>query len=254
MSERTDPSRQQPFPYVEQNGVRFYGETAGNVEQRDINNLRLPTESTLHVARHLTNISPEAKAKLLGQTINDEGNEIVVDEKFITAQLEAAGSKFHPKINDPEALSLFCQEKLVEALENNQTIIWIKNQTTDEARANIQITVTAADKTRFGLAPEESFGTSSVIKITPDVANKVTQKMRGQGEAKDQVTINTIGDISAPQTNDLVITIIRKSGQTPEFYTAYTGIIAPHLPRAETQSPEELQYNKDWWSQYAFVK
>ncbi len=81
------------------------------------------------------------------------------------------------------------------------------------------------------------------------------QEQRGKGEAKDRIVVNVIEGLEPPTTDTLVIVLKMQPGShQPEFYSTYTGINSPKLPRPDEQSPEELAYNREWWGRHAFVK
>lgn len=67
--------------------------------------------------------------------------------------------------------------------------------------------------------------------------------------------MNVVEGIDIPKTDNLIIEIRKETPDSPPvFYTVYTGILAPRLPRPSKQSSEELRYNQEWWERHAFIK
>ena len=232
--------------YTENEGVRFFGEIKEWLSKLEAKQIEATPASVLHIIRHLKSLSPEAKNKLLA---------LDVDEDFINAQLESIGSKFHKKINDPYQLLEVCQEVIQEKVNNGAEIPWIYSKEAGEFEAKIKIEFSTEQKQALGLDPDEYTGDISVVRITPEIENQVTKEQRGQGEEKDHIEINVISGIKPPETDTLIISLKKKGSEDlPQFYTVYTGILSPSLPRAEEQSEEEFKYNKSWWSSYAFIK
>ncbi|MBU1951585.1 hypothetical protein KJ733_01580 [Patescibacteria group bacterium] len=241
-------------PYIESDGVRIYGERAQIVELSDVELLKIPQEAVLHVTRHLTELSGEVRERLIGTQIDDEGKTVIVDKEFISVQLESAGSKFNDKISDPEILIAVCREMMIEEVNAGQ-VSWIENSATGEMTAKFQAEPGDKYKEMLGLGSEEKLGTTSVVEITPNIQGQVEREPRGKGETKDQIEVNVVRGIPAPKTDNLIIVIKKQSKDSePYFYTAYTGILAPSLPRPEKQSPDELKYNQEWWEKHAFVR
>ncbi|HBR80536.1 MAG: hypothetical protein UX09_C0023G0003 [Candidatus Uhrbacteria bacterium GW2011_GWE2_45_35] len=241
--------------FFEQEGIRHYAEQVRPVEQEDLENLQITPESLVHVVRHLVGISVEARAKLIGQTFDDDGVEQVIDESFLARQLETVGSKFHPVIVDPEKIIGFCLEKIRVLLDSGQVPVWIKNSISRCLFADFQIIVSHGEKTRLGIPEGNQLGNCALIKITPEIADRVTVEQRGYGQSVDNIKVNVVRGVEPPLTDVLVFTLKKSADdQPPVFHTAYTGILTVPLPRPSDQFPEELAYNQDWWSQYAFVK
>lgn len=244
MSERKElPTNQ---PYIENEGIRFFGEQKGSLTETEAEETTTTPDSILHITRHLKSVSPEAKKKLLALDVTDD---------FIEAQLDSAGSKFHEKINDPYKLLEVCQKAVKDKLSGGEEIPWIYSKEADEFEAKIKVEVSPEQKQALGLNPDEYAGDVSVIEITPEIENQITKEQRGKGEKKDHIEVNVISGVDLPETDTLIISLKKKRQEdAPEFYTAYTGIIAPDLPRKEEQSEEEFEYNKQWWDQHAFIK
>ena len=241
-------------PYMENDGIRIYGEKVRDVELSDIESMIVPQEAILHVTRHLNELTSDARLKLVGKQIEDEGTTIMIDEEFINKQLESAGSKFNNKISDPEIIIAICRDMIFEAIDSNN-IAWMKNSQTGEMTARFQIEMEDKHKEMLGLNSEEMLGTASVIGITSEIQGQVERELRGKGEVKDQIEINVIRNIPVPETDNLIV-VIKKEDELsePYFYTTYTGVLAPSLPRPEEQSSDELEYNRDWWDGHAFIK
>lgn len=240
--------------YFELDGIRYYAEQIRPVDQIDIDRLMIPTESLLHISRHLNSFSEEAKSKLIGQTILEKDNEIVIDDNLLNNLIKTAGSKFNLAITDPEKLAIFCKQKMQEVINSNKAPFWYRKKSLSEW-SDFMIKVTNEDKKRFGIPINEYFGTESVIKITPELSNLVVSGRRGYGQEADSFEVNTIQGIKVPQTDNLIISLKRSDINKPAMlFSAFTGIKTPPLPRLKEQLPEEYQYNKDWWSKYAFIK
>jgi hypothetical protein len=243
-----------PVLWVEREGVRMYGEPGGKVEQKDLETLRVSTGSLLHVTRHLTGMSPEARQRLVGKSHVDGGQERVIDDEFIDAQLASTGSKFNEKITDPQLMIDFCLRRYKEAIEAGDAGEWLKRSETGMVDTGIFIDVTPEQKVELGLGPEDHLGTSSVIEITPEVADKVRREIRGKGEVHDHIEVNVVGG-TPPVTDQMVIVLRRHlDSDVPEFFSAYSGILTPNMPRPDRQAGEELAHNKAWWDSHAFVK
>lgn len=241
--------------YFEQNGIRYYSERVRPVDQLDIDQLETSTASLVHIARHLTSLSPKAKARLIGQPIPEKEGEIIINDDFLDRQLATAGSKFHPAVTDLEELAAFCLKKIQEIVAAGPAVDWQKDESSPKLTADFVIEANAEDKQQFGIPNGEYFGTASLIEITPEIAGQVVAEQRGQGQSVDNLTVNIIRGITVPQTDNLIISLRRNNVNAPPYlYTAFTGISTPPFPRPEEQLPEEYQYNKDWWSRYAFIK
>lgn len=257
MLESENPAFEQKKLFEKSNArsMRTFGEKIRNVEQKDIESIETPTESILHVARHLKRLSSEIKEKLIGKKTSDGEKEIIIDESYLERQLKSTGSKFNEKLGNPEALIGFAKNILREKVEKSEEIPWFNNAKTGEKRSDLEIKITDDQKKILGLDPEDKLGTLSVIEITPEIEDKIKKEQRGKGELKDQIIVNTIENITPPETDNLIISIKTPPRQEkPVFYTMYTGILAPSLPRKEEQIEEEFEYNKKWWDKHAFVK
>lgn len=247
-------SEQHIRPSIEINGVRVFGELAGQVETDEVRDIKAPPEVVLHITRHLAVLSPEAKNSLCQFSISGSGNERPVDDAHLQMLLDSAGSKFHRAIDNPSTLIEFCREKAIQAVIAQADIPWVRLET-GALRATLQIPITVEDKARFGIPPEDSFGTASVVEITPELEASVEKEIRGKGDTADNITVNVIRGMSEPPSDNLIIVIQKDTEKEPaRLYTAYTGIPAPALPRPGAQSPEQLSYNSEWWDRHAFIK
>ncbi len=243
-----------PVPWVEREGVRMYGEPGSKVEQEDLETLRVSTGSLLHVSRHLASMSLEARQRLIGRRHTDGDKELVIDDAFVDAQLASTGSKFNEKITDPQVMIDFCLRRYKEAIEAGNAGKWLKRPKTGMVDTGIFIEVTPEQKAELGLEPEDHIGTASLIQITPEIADRVRREIRGKGEVHDHIEVNVI-DGEAPLTDKMVIVLRRHpDSDAPEFFSAYTGIMSPNMPRPDLQDKDELAYNKAWWDRHAFVK
>lgn len=248
-----EPEQYKPSS-VEVNGVRVFGELAGEIEIDEVRDIKVPPEVVLHITRHLAGLSSEAKARLCQLSIGGPEGQRQVDEAYLQTLLDSAGSKFHQAIDDPDKLIDFCRDKVVQAVSAQADIPWVRIET-GAVRATLQIPITTEDKMRFGIPPEESLGTASVVTITPELEAKVEKEIRGKGDAADNITVNVLRGMPEPPSDNLIVVIQKDTASDPaRLYTAYTGIPAPALPRSEKQSSEQYAYNKEWWNQHAFVK
>ncbi len=240
--------------YVILGDIRAYGEPAGVLDTEEVSKIQKTNEGILHVTRHLTHLSDKARSKLVGMEIAEGGTTVTTDDKFVDEQLKSKGSKFNKKITDPDLLMDTCIHVLEEKIRKGEEIAWIASPA-GPLRARIQVDVSADLKEVFGLEASELLGTASVTEITPDIASQIKKEQRGQGEQRDRIEINVLEADEAPQTDNLIIELQKETPDSPPiFYTAYTGILAPQLPRAEQQSPEELAYNQEWWDRHTFIK
>ncbi|MFA5107002.1 MAG: hypothetical protein WC497_01600 [Patescibacteria group bacterium] len=248
-----EPQKYSPSS-VEVNGVRVFGEKAGRVEPREIDEIASRTDLLLHLTRHLASLSPEAKQRLCELRVRVGQEMRPVDDAYLAKQTETAGSKFHPAVDDPYKLIDFCVEKLRQMVSDESEIPWVRLET-GEWRATLQIPITPEDKAEFGIPSGESFGTASVVEITPELQARVEKEARGKGEAVDGITVNVIRGMPEPPSDNLIVVIRKRNeGEPAQLYTAYTGVPAPALPRPDKQSPEELSYNSEWWEKHAFIK
>ena len=245
MTEKDELPKQKS--YTENEGVRFFGEIKELLSGSEVEKIQTTPASILHVSRHLKKLNPEARKKIL----SFEG----VTDDFITAQLQTVGSKFHEKIDDPYKLLKVCHQALRDKISGAEKIPWLYSKEVDEFEAIIKIELSPEQKQSLGLNPNEYAGDVSVIEITPEIENQITKEQRGKGEKKDHIEVNVISGVDLPETDTLIISLKKKNQDSPpELYTAYTGIIAPSLPRKEEQSEEEFSYNKSWWDNHAFIK
>jgi len=248
---KTNHHKKHQPQWIEIDGIRFYNETESQVSQSETKQIIVTPASLLHVTRHLTNLSLEARRLLLAIKTSPDGR--VVNEQLINKQLSATGSKFNPKINNPEELLRQCKQIVAKVIESGQVASWLKEN--DEfLSAHLKISLNPEQKQLLGLNTDEPTGDIRVVPITKELQSKVRQEQRGKGEKSDQIIINVISGIEPLPTDNLIISIKKPtSGNPPEFITAYTGIIVPYLPNLD-QSTKELAYNKDWWSRHAFIK
>ncbi len=246
----------QPTPWVDVGGERIYGTRVRDLEPDDLEKLKLTPDALLHVTRHLVTLFPEARAQLLGlQRTDENGATHPIDDGFVAAQLAAAGSKFHPSVQDPEKVIAWAMEQFAQALREGKKLPWVESLATGERSVSMTVTATADDKRFLGIPPGESMGNGSVIPVTPELAPRVVQEQRGKGEAKDRIVVNVITGMDAPPTDQTILVLkqVKATGQY-EFYTAYTGVNSPKLPRPGEQQPDELAYNQAWWDRHTFVK
>ncbi|MFA6132329.1 MAG: hypothetical protein WC702_04725 [Patescibacteria group bacterium] len=243
-----------PEDYFEQDGIRQYGEKVGVFEQADLESIKITTESLIHIARHLVSLSREAQSRLIGQDFLDGSEHRTIDDDFLASQLATAGSKFNPTINNPEKIVSFCLEKIKTILATGQIPFWIKDPITGNMSVDFRVVVTPEDKDNFGIPVAEKLGTASLVKITPEIADRVSEEWRGAGQAVDRIKVNVVSGVEVPMTDNLIITVKKRPDRPPVLYTAFTGIATALPPRPSEQSAEALEYNKKWWSDYAFIK
>jgi len=255
MLNKRDNKLRQEKTYIESEGIRFYGELRRFLSAQEIERAVSSPESILHVTRHITCLSPNARKKILKLTIIDGGEKIKVNDAFIDAQLQSIGSKFNEKINDPFKLLENCRAIAMEQIKEEIEIPWIYNSRIDEAVAKIKVRLSDGQKQKLGILSSEFVGNLSVVKVTSEIRQHLQKEQRGKGEKKDRVKINVVEGIDKPLTNDIVIAF-KKHGlhEQPEFYTVYTGILTALIPRQEEQSDEEFLYNTGWWENYTFIK
>jgi hypothetical protein len=246
------PKKQTNF--FEVDGVRVYGERVGSVTVEELEKLEIHTENIMHLVRHLIGLSDDARSQLVGQELQDGEQSQTVDEAFINAQLESTGSKFNDKLQDPDQIIQLCKDIIIHSVQSGKDVAWVKESGGDFS-AKFQVEIPTEMKKQVGLSTDDKLGAASVIPITPEIESKVSKQQRGKGEVKDLVKINVVEGIPTPQTDTLIIEIKKhEENGAPYLYTAYTGMLAPSLPRPETQSAEELAYNQEWWDWHAFIK
>ncbi|MFA6392217.1 MAG: hypothetical protein WCW66_05760 [Patescibacteria group bacterium] len=246
------PKKQNSF--FEVDDVRVYGEHSGSLRVEELKQLEIKIENIMHIVRHFTGLSVESRSKLVGQELQNGEQRQIIDDTFVNAQLESTGSKFNDKLQDPDQIIQLCKDLIIHSVQSGKDVAWVK-ETGGDFSAKLQVDVSAEMKKQIGLSVDDKLGTASVIPITPEIEEKVSKQQRGKGEAKDLVQINVIENIPTPQTDTLIIEIKkREENSAPYLYTAYTGTLAPSLPRPETQSAEELEYNQTWWNRHAFIK
>ncbi len=242
-------------PWVDVGGERIYGKRIRDLEPSDLEQVEITPDALLHVTRHLVSLSSEARTHLLQLERTDETGAQAIDEGFVDAQLAAAGSKFHTAVQDPQAVIAWGLDRFARALRESRTLPWVESLTTGERSVALIITANEEDKRVLGIPPEEAMGNGSVIPITPDLAPRVVKEQRGKGEAKDRIVVNVVTGMEAPPTDQTIIVLKQVKGSDKvEFYTAYTGVSSPKLPRADEQLPDEFAYNQAWWDRHTFVK
>lgn len=238
------------LPYAIINGIRRYGETSP-VTEIDVRKFRRTPESYLHIIRHMRALSPAAEQLALSYTIIDQGETKLVTKELLTRLLTTTGSKFNKLLTDPTAIISFAEEHVQEQVKKRERLLWQKTPRGDYF-CYLAAYMTTLEKSFFHLAPEEPFGSCNVVAITEDMRSHLTERMRGTGEKDDHILTYTIEDVPPP-SNTLIIILYKPNIETPaNVCTAYTGIIAPPLPK-HTQTPEEFLYNKQWWEKYTFI-
>ncbi len=248
-----DQKEGRPKEWIERYGVRMYGEPQRDVTREDVEGLKVTTGSLMHVTRHLSGLRPEGRASLEGQVLVDAGESRMVDGELIDAQISSTGSKFNEKLNDPQTVIDFCLRRYSELVAAGDGGVWLKRDS-GQVDAGVCLTVTAEQKAELGLSLDESLGSASVVEVADENRAQVRREQRGKGEKHDHIEVNVI-DGEAPGTDQLIIVLRQTPGQEyPEFFSAYTGIMTPNLPRPDIQSKEEVAYNKAWWDKRAFIK
>lgn len=242
--------------WVEERGVRVWGRRVRGLEVRDLERAEVPLKTNLHIIRHLARIAPHVRARFVGaRLIEEDGEERSIDDAFLDAELTAAGSKFHPVIVDSETIIQFARSRAVESIGGGEMVYWIEHPKTKQQRARMALVATSGDKRALGIPEGETLGTLSVVPITPELAPRVRRELRGTGEERDRMEVNVIRGMEPPPTDELVLELVRLSPDAPvEIYTAYSGILAPHLPRRSEQTAAEFAYNQAWWDKHVFVK
>lgn len=250
-----EEEKNQPTPWFEQDGERIYGEAIREVEPGDLDNFVITPESLLHIIRHLVGLSADMRTKLVGVEIQNGDEVMTVDDAFLNAQLSTTGSKFDAKLQDPEDMIKHAKEWVLDQLKNGKQVKWFKGWQKGQQIAKFFLALSAEQKAELGLDSEEKLGTSGVIPISSEIADQVKREMRGEGEESDRIIVNVIDGIPTPRTDSLMVWLKRKDGSDEvEFYTMYTGIMTPALPRKGEQPDDEFEYNKEWWGKHVFVK
>jgi hypothetical protein len=241
--------------YIEEGGVRRYGRKVGEVAASELSAVEVPSKTLLHITRHLSTLAPEARARLRGLQVFEGEGAGEVDDEFIDAELASTGSKFHRKIDQPETISTFAIEQVLAAVQAGESVVWVRHPHTKEQEAIFSIEVTPQQKALLGLARDDRLGTLSLIPITPEIADNVHKEQRGTGEERDQIEINVVEGMTVPQTDQLIVSLMRSGTNDPVWlHTTFTGIHAPALPREHEQTLEEFDYNREWWDRHAFIK
>jgi hypothetical protein len=242
-------------PWVDVGGERIYGTHVRDLEPKDLEHVEITPDALLHVTRHLVSLSPDARTHLVQLKRTDTAGTHAIDDGFLDAQLAAAGSKFHGTLQDPRAVIDWGLGRFAQALREGCTLPWVESLTTGERSVALVITATEDDKRTLGIPPGEAMGNGSVIPVTPELAPRVVKEQRGKGEAIDRIVVNVITGMDAPTTDQTIIVLKQvKGSDVVEFYTAFTGVSSPKLPRADEQLPDELAYNQAWWNRHTFVK
>ncbi|MFA4846486.1 MAG: hypothetical protein WC654_08110, partial [Patescibacteria group bacterium] len=104
--------------------------------------------------------------------------------------------------------------------------------------------------TCFSFHAERPIGRDSIVPLMElSQDTKVIREPRGALEGDKSNIINKAIGFEAPSTNTITVEILKEPKQT--HLTAYPGSIGPDFPD-KTQSPEEQQYNQQFWDSVAF--
>lgn len=245
-----DQNEHNSISYALIDGIRRYGETSP-VTESDVAEFRRTPESYTHIVRHMKTLSEEARRRACSYTIEDKGEKKQVTPELIDQLLTTAGSKFNAQINDPLTIISFAEQHVQEKVKRREKLLWLKTPRNDYF-CYLATYISPAEKSFFQLNEDDDLGTCRVVKITDDIATRITERVRGTGEKTDEILINVVED-TPPPSNTLIIVLHKPDISSPSnVYTAYTGIIAPPLP-SDTHTKEEYEYSKEWWSRHTFI-
>ncbi len=228
--------------------MRFYG--SPEPAPGKIKDLVLPFQNELHLLRHLNEVTPEVKAKFLGQKIRSPQGEQVIDETYLDGLLKTHGAKFHPDqhIDDPQKIRAIA---LAEAKRREQGLTWYRR---GPRRTIFKITLTPELKAEYGLNPNAPLGFGNLLRITDELRPAVYHKERGAAGA-DAMQRNFIKSQEIPTSDDLIVALVWPDGkENPQIQSAHPGVLTPPLPNPAMHSGEELEYYKSFWQNYAFVE
>lgn len=239
----------QSVPYALRDGIRRYGEWS-LVTEADIASYRRTPESYLHIVRHMRSLSPEATKRALSYAAQELTGDMTA-ENYLANLLATVNSKFSEKITDPITIIEFAEAHVQDKVKMHEKLYWHKTPQGGYI-CHLMAYIESYEKTYFNLAKDEPLGTCNVVDITEDNAEQIHETIRGYAEERDKVPVNCL-DGEAPPSDNMVIILYKPDATTPAVvYTAYTGTLAPPVPH-ETQSPEEYEYNAQWWSQHTFI-
>lgn len=224
---------------IEVNGILFWGIGAGGVTKEEVGKISYPPDSVLHLIRHFVELPEE--------WINRAVLEAVADRSVIERELRMPGSKWNPGIlRTPHEAIAFCQHLADELIERGEELKWICRGQLDFCY--FSHLVTPDEKKRLlGCDPAMTMGTSGLIP-TKDVPKgiRVIRVFNRGGE------VNVV-EMDMPATDRVTITLARKENGVIQVYSAFPGVLTPPIPRA-SQLPEEMEYNRIFWEQYALVR
>ncbi|OGI69698.1 hypothetical protein A2824_03210 [Candidatus Nomurabacteria bacterium RIFCSPHIGHO2_01_FULL_42_16] len=246
-----------PENFIEVEGVRFYGSPDKKLSKNEIYSVDLPLDSELHILRHLSSLEKEFRQKLIGQKMINPytGQETIINEEYIDSQISTAGGKFNQeqkRLNSPEKIKEIViqgAEKIIESKD----IQWFRKG--KQKRCIFSVTFTPELKQNFELDPNIPIGFSNLVKITKELENLTYQKQRGEKEEADQQATKFIQLENPPATETITAVFAWFDNRdNPQLFAVHPGIITPPFPNAKFQSAEELEYNKKFWDQHAFVE
>lgn len=190
-----------------------------------IEDIEITAVEVMHILRHLTTISAEARLflKLFGsyQYTNKlkETWTQLIDDEHIDACLAESGSKFIG-IYDPFEICQMVKDALVEAASvRHPSLQWPSKGEFRYASLIVP-----------GLS---MLGTVGLVRITDENKSQVVSIQRGSKN------FNGI-KIEGQTTTDVVVQLIKENGKV-RLQTAYTGFLT--RPQSDT----------GWWSQHAFI-
>jgi hypothetical protein len=245
-------SMKETLSFVVIDGIKFFGTPDSNITESEVENLAAPTDFMLHILRHFSEISDEARAEYLSIT-ESNGRAITVTNELIDEKMKTLGSKFHTGIDHPQALVGRIKKKLMEEV-TKQEIPWIRNANGYYQRV-IKLTFNDYDKHCFGLDDFDMAGTAGVIAITDETKDEFEDTARGTTELADKYIVKKAKRNALPMTDDIIVTISKdQNGKNPRFFGLYTGSVAPPIPHKAKQSPEEFEQAIEFWDTHAFVE
>ncbi len=251
-----NPLERNPSPFIEVEGVRFYGNPEGAPTEEEIQNLQLTPSGEMHLLRHFSRLSEEARARIMGIKLNPgTERETVVSQEYLDEQLKTGGAKFNPEqaaIDDPQKMRGVAM-KLLQLGSPAGTPQWVRRG--NQKRLIFRVTLTSELKNELGLDQKKPLGFGNLVEITDETKEAVFQKPRGKNETSDQIERNFIRMAQAPTTDGLVVALTKFDNQEyPQIAAVHPGIIAAPMPNKRSQSEEEFNYNQAFWSRHAFVE
>lgn len=239
--------------FITIDNVKFFGEIGSNVKREEIETLMPSLGNEFYVLKHFKSIPGEERSRFLGKEIFIYGKNVIIDDNFIDNQLNTAGSKFNSEIDafsSPEKSLALAKKYLLKKVKEGADLKWlIKGKVKDLV---VSIDIDDEIKKEENIPLDKKIGTSPLVKIMPEIADKVIQEDRGRN---DKYIVNKIKDMPAPETDRLIITLRWYPNQkAPNFNSLYPGEVSPAFPNQEKQTAEEEAFNKEYWDRHAFIE